>query len=453
MLGAILVVAAVLRLDGIDAHLSDAEGYSYLVASAPSASAFLHRLAAYENTPPLFYVLLSAVPLGHTWGLRAPAALAGALIPLGLFMALRRPLGVRAALLAAALSAVAPFAVSYSDYSRGFMLEDLACVLALWAMLRLADGSSSRWWWLYLGAGVVAVYSEYLAIIVLVALTIAMVAFGGRDRLRTAVLGLLPILALLPWLGQFERGQDAVNHTKLSPVFPGPSLTSLRDLTVRLVLGEHGAASGAGLRWLEFIAVLAVLAGVGLLLRRGVGAGPRSPRGAALLVLASTGALVLVGHVLAAGLVTDIFNERYLTVLIPIGSALLAAAVAQVNGRWLWRASIVLVAGIAIAVFAERNGRQYQPDLAPIRTVVAALHPHRVLTNSAVVAYYLRRLPVIVDRPFGLGPGLERSCPSPCVVVDDSRVPGGVRPGLGPERMVGPFMIRLSLPASPPRRR
>ena len=93
LLGAILVVGAVLRRDGIGAHLSDAEGYSYLVGSAPSAGAFLHRLAAYENTPPLFYLLLTPLPLGHTAWLRVQAAIPGALIPLALYAAVRRPLG------------------------------------------------------------------------------------------------------------------------------------------------------------------------------------------------------------------------------------------------------------------------------------------------------------------------------------------------------------------------
>jgi uncharacterized membrane protein len=445
VLGAILVVAAVLRAEGIGAHLSDAEGYSYLVGSAPSAGAFLRRLAAYENTPPLFYLLLTPLPLGHTAWLRVPAAIPGALIPLALYAALRRPLGNRVALLAAATAAVAPFAVSYSDYSRGFMLEDLACIVALWAMLRLADGASPRWWWLYVCAGVVAVYSEYLAIVFLVALTVAAVAFGRRDRLRTAALGLLPLLSLLPWIGQLERGQHSVNHTKLSPVFPAPSVSSVRDVTVRLVLGEHGAGATPGVRWLEFIALLAALAVVVIVLRRGATARPTATR--AVLVIGTTGALVLIGNVLAALVVTDVFNERYLTVLIPLGAALLAAAIGQANMRRLWQAAVLLVAVVAVAVFVQRYGREYQPDLAPVRTVVAALHPRTVLTNSAVVAYYLRRLPVIVDRPFGLGPGRQGSCPSPCVIVDDSRVPGGVRPGTGPARMIGPFEVRLQLRA------
>jgi 4-amino-4-deoxy-L-arabinose transferase-like glycosyltransferase len=431
VLGAILVVAAVLRLEGIGAHLSDAEGYSYLVGSAPSAGAFLRRLAAYENTPPLFYLLLTPLPLGHTAWLRVPAAIPGVLIVLALYAALRRPLGARPALLAAAIAAVAPFAVSYSDYSRGFMLEGLACIVALWAMLRLADGGSARWWLLYVGAGVVALYAEYDAIVFLVALSVAALVWSRRRRLRIAALGLLPLLALLP-----------LNHTKVSPSFPGPSVSSLRDVTDRLVLGEHGTGASSATRWLEFVAVLGVLAAALVILRRAVAADPGAPRARALKVIVTTGALVAAGHALAPAVGTEVFNERYLTVLIPIGAAVIAAAVEEANAPWLWRAAAVLVAVLGLAVFVQRLGREYEPDLAPVRTAVTALHPRMVLTNSAVVAYYLRRLPVIVDRPFGLGPGRERSCAAPCVIVDDSRVPAGARPGPGPSRMIGPFVIR-----------
>jgi 4-amino-4-deoxy-L-arabinose transferase-like glycosyltransferase len=413
--------------------------------------------------PPLFYLLLTPLPLGHTAWLRVPAAIPGALIPLALYAALRRPFGNRVALLAAAIAAVAPFAVSYSDYARGFMLEGLACIVALGAMLRLADGASPgwRWWLLYLVAAVVALYTEYIAIIFLVALTVAAVALARRDRLRTAALGVLPLAALLPWAGQFERAQDALNHTKVSPTFPGPSLGSLRDVSVRLVVGEHGAGASAGVRWLEFVVVLAVVAVVAVVLRRGAatevlrrgpatevlrrGAAtdPSSPATRAVLMIATTAALVLIGSAIAPAFGTEIFNERYLTILIPLGAALIAAAVGQLDARGLWVGAGVAVAVIGVAVFVQRFGREYEPDLAPVRTVVAALHPRTVLTNSAVVAYYLRRLPVVVDRPFGLGVGREASCPSLCVIVEDTRVPGGVRPGPGPSRLVGPFEVRL----------
>ncbi len=441
MLAAILLVGVVLRAETIGAHLSLDEGYSYLVGSAPSPGELLHRLAAYENTPPLFYLLLTPLPLGHVAWLRAPAAIPGALIPLILYLALRRPAGARAALLAAAMVAVAPYAVSFSDFGRAFMLAGLGCLLALWAILRLGEtDASSRWWLLYVAGGVLAVYSEYYAAVFLLALTVAAVAYSGRARLRAGALGLLPLALLLPWIGQIERGQDALHHTKLFAPAPAPSLRVLRDLSVRLVLGEHGAGTGTRTRWLEFVALIVVLGVAMVVLARLIAAEPRSLSSRSMLVLATTGVLVLVGHALVAVLGLAIFKQRYLTALIPIGAALIATAMTRQPFPWLQGAAVAAVALAAVAVFLQRYHRQYDPSLGPVRAAVAAAHPRTVLTNSAVVAYYLRGLNPVFG-PLGFPPGLERSCASPCLLVEDSRIPGGTRAGLGQSRRVGYFTI------------
>ena len=119
----IVALAVVVRLAGLGDRLSDAEGYSWLVASAPSVDAFFDRLAAYENTPPLFYALLAPLPHGDEAWLRLPALLpALACVPVA-YCVVRPLLGTRVALLSALALAVAPFHVSYSNYSRGFMLS------------------------------------------------------------------------------------------------------------------------------------------------------------------------------------------------------------------------------------------------------------------------------------------------------------------------------------------
>jgi hypothetical protein len=274
-------------------------------------------------------------------------------------------------------------------------------------------------------------------------------------------LGAAPFVALAPWVPEIIRGQHALHHTKESPVFPGPSLGSLRDVTVRLVFGEHGAGSSVAARWGEFVVVVAVLAvGVAILLRavrrdRGSpssgGAAPRdrgsplsggaAPR--AVLLISATTVLVLLGHVVAPAFGLDLFNERYLTPVIPLAAALVAVAVSEADRRLLWVGAGAGAALAAVAVFAQRLGAEYQPDLAPVRAAVEHIVPRELLTNSAVVAYYLRGEDPILDRPFGLGPGLESGCGRRCVVVDDARVPGGVRPGAGPSGTIGPFTIRV----------
>ena len=51
----VVALAMAVRLPGMDHRLLPDEGYTWLVASASGAGDFLHRLAAYENTPPLYY--------------------------------------------------------------------------------------------------------------------------------------------------------------------------------------------------------------------------------------------------------------------------------------------------------------------------------------------------------------------------------------------------------------
>ena len=66
-----------------------------------------------------------------------------------------------------------------------------------------------------------------------------------------------------------------------------------------------------------------------------------------------------------------------------------------------------------------------------------------MLTNSAVVAYYLRLPPSALDRPFGLGPGREGSARRPYAVIDDTAVAGGARPGPGQTRQIDRIVVRL----------
>src|SRR5436305_9384708 len=138
-----LVAAAVLlRAVAVGDRLSADEGYTWLVASSHGLGTFLDRLAAFENTPPLYYLFVWPLPDSSEAWLRLPSLVAGVGCVVALYAAIRPLAGTRAALLSAAALAVAPYAVSYSDFARGFVLADLGLVVALAGALR-------RSWWLY----------------------------------------------------------------------------------------------------------------------------------------------------------------------------------------------------------------------------------------------------------------------------------------------------------------
>jgi uncharacterized membrane protein len=418
LLGAIVLLATAIRFIAIGTTLSVDDGYSYLVGSAPDAHAFLARLAGSENTPPLFYLLLTPLPIGQPGWLRVPAAVPGALQCLVLYLALRRPLGVRVALLAALGVAVAPFLISYSDLTRGFMLEDLALLVALWAMLRLSEQDRPRWWAVYLTAGVVAMYTEYDSAIFLVALTAAALWTGMPNRRRVALLGPLPLLSLVPWIPQLVRAQNAINVTKLAPTFPAPSLAALRDVVAQLTLGENGGTTNLNGRWLVLAVVLVLVAGTAIVLWRTLGAGD-APRRRAIALLAGTALLTLVGHTLAGLAGIDVFNARYLTILIPLAAALGATAVLAADRRSLTIIAACGLSVLGVVGLVRRYRHEWVPSLTPVRLAAQRLHPRTILTDNPVVLYYLRGMHPQLDRPFNLGPGRAASCARPCLIIDD----------------------------------
>lgn len=469
ILAALLAIALALRLIAIGDRLSNDEGYTWLVVSAHGPGVFLDRLAAFENTPPLFYLLTWPLPdAGVAW-LRIVAVLAGVGCVWATYWAAKvssavysAPQVTLAAVFAAGAVAVAPFAVSYSDYARGFVLADALLILALGAALR-------RRWWLYAVAATAAVYTEYDSALFLVALSAAVGwrewRAGSRRRAWRSALALAaPIATLAAWLPEALRD----SATKVSPVYPSPSPDSLRDLVVRLTFGEHGTAHAASVRWLQFVVVAAVC----------VWAFRKAPR-----TIAVTAAGTLILHAIAAWIGPDIFAPRYLTELIPLaaialGHALAGWAADRAGGdgtralraradrasadraralraraagarRAVPVAVAVVLALVAVAVAIRRAHGNDEPDIAGIgRLVAPAARGRTVITNSAVVAYYLRGLHPRLDRPFGLGPGLEARCGTHCkvgfLVVDDTRVAGGIRTGPGQAHQFGPIYVRAT---------
>ena len=438
-LAAVVLLAVGVRLAGLGDTLSADEGYTWLVADSTSSAGFLDAIARFENTPPLYYLLAWPLPVGddEVW-LRLPALLAGvASVPV-LYAAVRALASERAALLAALGLAVAPFHVSFSDYGRGFTLAALGVTLSLWACARLATGGRGRWWWLYACGAVVALYAEYDSALVLAPMAGALAVLGARPWREVVALGAAPFLSLLLWLPEYLDGRDFLDITKVSPVYPGPTPASLRDVAVPLFLGESGSADGAALRTLEFLAIAAVLTAAVWLLARA-----RARTTLWLFGGAAAGGLLLHAFVALVG--PDIFETRYLVPLIPPSVALLAIAIDALE----WRPAVPVAAAAAlalgVAIFIQREGRELEPNPAPVRAALEESRPGVALTNSAVAAWYLQGLPVILDRPFGLGRGEEPPTTSgPYAVVDDERVGGGVRPGPGRVRRFGDYVVRLT---------
>lgn len=442
-LGAIVLLALVVRVLAIDSRLHVDDAYTWLVARQPTPSAFLRQLAATENTPPLWYLLLTPLPIDHAVWLRLPAVLAGTALAPVLALALRRPLGERVALLAALGVAVAPFLITDSDLARGFMLEDLALLVVLWSVLHLREQITRRWSIVFFVAGTIAVYTEYAAAICIVALVAAALLTGAVNRRRLIGLGVAVLATMLPWIPEIVRAQNQDGISKLHPMFATPSLTGLRNAVVVLAAGENGGTSSSAGRWGEFAIVLVLAAtAAAILARRRPRDDPR--RRATVALLALTGGLTLVGHAVAGPLGIQVFSQRYMTILVPVAAALASAAVLAAPARWPAGLALAVLLGLGAAAFVRRTGAQFEPDFAPVRAAVLADRPRTVLTNTPIVSYYLRDLSPVFDRPSNLGPGRATTCPRPCLVVDDTRVYGGTpRAVSGAQRAIGPYVLTL----------
>src|SRR5205085_7326953 len=126
-----------------------------------------------------------------------------------------------------------------------------------------------------------------------------------------------------------------------------------------------------------------------------------------------------------------------------LGAAAFGCAVAQLRRRELQFAGALALGVIGIAVVVQRAGREYEPDVpAVVKAVAPAARGRVVVTNSAVVAYYARGLHARLDRPFGLGPGIDPRRKS-LLVIDDTRVAGGLRSGPGITHSFGALYVRV----------
>lgn len=443
LLAGVVALAVAARLVGIGSRLTVDEAYTWLVASSPTAHVFLHRLAASENTPPLYYLLVALMPGDAPAWLRAPAVVAGILMSVVLFLALRPRLGERTSLLAALAVGSSPYLITYSNLARGFTLADLALLVALWALLSLGEEPSPVKWLAFWAAGVVAVYTEYSSAICLVALVLASAWIGRPGRRATLLAGALALAAIGPWIPQIVRGQDQVGVTKFAPMNALPSLIGLRDTMLSLAFGENAGAGGSALRWLEF----AVLLGAGVLIALMLRAGwsrRAEPERRTIRLLATASLLTLVGYALAAAVGLDVFAPRYLTILVALLAALAAAALVRIDRRGLLALATVLLIGVGLGEVARRYDGEWQPDLGPVRAAALSLRPRTVLTNTPLVLYYLRSLRPALDRPYNLGPGRAQTCSRPCLIIDDRRVPGGTpRPVTGTTTVIAPFVLTV----------
>ncbi len=226
-----------------------------------SLGELFHQVAEQEANPPLFYVvewLWTRVAGTSEFALRLPSVLCGiALVPVAYGIG-RRLASERAGVALAALVAVHPLLVYYSQEARGYAAVALACAVGFFYFLDAVEGRRGALGWAV--ASAVALGCHYFAIFPIAIEAAILLARRGRAALPAlAGVGVVG-LGLLPLVLEQIGGGHSENVTA------GVGLAErAKGAATSWLVGERGAAID-GLEWL--VGALLVAGVVVLVVRR-----------------------------------------------------------------------------------------------------------------------------------------------------------------------------------------
>ena len=410
-LAALVVLAAALRLGtlGAQSFWYD-EAFTAVHVLHPSLSATLSAMVHTENSPPLWYLLawVDVRVLGDgAFALRLPSALAGiATVPVA--WAIGRELyGRRAALIAAALTAVNPLFVWYSQEARVYSLFVFTSSVAILCFLRALEHPSRRRMGEFALACALALLTHYFFVFLLAPMALWLVRERSLRRAAAGALGAIALvgLALVPlvvaqgghgtqWIGRWALASrlEAIPQYYLTgysgaPLGHGVELLVALPILAAAVLGANAlrARENARARHGALVA-LALLAG-GVLLPLALalaGADYLAPRN---LVAAMIPLTALIAVLLAAATTTRAAARgRREGAPPPSDSALIAIALAGVT--------VVAFATVCIDVslsprLQRGNWRGVARALGPLQRRAAI---STVQLASAPLQYYLRAI-------------------------------------------------------------
>jgi mannosyltransferase len=259
-LAALIALAAVLRLATLDQ-----QSFWYDEAFTPvhvlhnSLGATLRGVVDHENTPPLWYLIAwaDARLFGDgTLALRLPSALAGVLTVPVVWAIAQQLAGRRAALIAAAIVAVNPLFVWYSQEARAYGLFVLMSALAMLCFVRALDEPTPRRMAAFAVAGALALLTHYFAVFLLLGMALWLLRHRAQRRMALVAVAPLAVvgLALLPLISaQGGHGTQWIGRWALS--------SRLQAIPQYFLTGYSGAPLGHGV---ELLVALPILAGAAL---------------------------------------------------------------------------------------------------------------------------------------------------------------------------------------------
>ncbi len=389
-LAALVVLAAALRLATLDQQsFWYDEAYTPVHVLHASLGATLRAVVHHENTPPLWYLLawVDVRLFGDgALALRLPSALAGILtVPL---VWADRPAARRAPRgdIAAAIVAVNPLFVWYSQEARAYGLFVLMSALSLLCFVRALDDPSRGRLAAFALAGALALLSHYFAVFLLIPMAVLLLADARSRRPALAAVAALALvgLALLPLISaQGGHGTQWIGRWALS--------SRLQAIPQYFLTGYSGAPLGHGVELLVALPILAGCAWGAWRLGEHAGVGTNlAALGRAALLTLSIGAFAVLAPIVLALFGADYLAPRNLVgAMIPL-SVLIAVLLAAVDAGATPSAARAGHGGVA-SVRAGREG-----------AVAALLRPGALLAATVVAAFAILSLDV------DLSPRLQR---------------------------------------------
>ncbi len=242
LLSAIVLAAVFLRLKGLAFQSLWLDELINLYNSSPAYSLgqTIRFCREVEHTPPLFYILIWVWQ--RIWG---PGEFAARLLPAlfgvlgvgGIYYLGRELFSTKTGLAAAAVTALLPFHIRYSQEARPYSLLFLTVVLSylfLVRLLRRPEWKNALLYWLFT---VLLLYTHYYGLFVFAAqLFLIAVFLGGAGRKRNPLIKkLLPALLLiglagLPWFATLSR-MVRIDSFWIKPPAPGFFLGFFRQYT------------------------------------------------------------------------------------------------------------------------------------------------------------------------------------------------------------------------------
>jgi len=263
---AVVAVGAILRFSTLTTQSFDLDETVTVALLHHGFSGMLNAIPETESTPPLYYVLAwlwtKVVGLNEA-GLRSLSALAGtAMIPLA-YATAKRLASRNAGLIAAALTAVSPWLIWYSQEARAYCLFALLSLASFSSFIGAMESPTKRRLVRWAVVSALALASHYFAIFLVLPEALWLLVDGEARRRVSAAVAFVGVscLALLPLaLEQSHgiKGKAGFLQTPLS--------SRITAIPTRFLLGEAVPSSSKAV--LVAVALVLVAAG-GLLLLRG----------------------------------------------------------------------------------------------------------------------------------------------------------------------------------------